>query len=292
MLPKQFEIELPLLLALKELGGSAKPSQVYGQVTKHFPHLTQADLTEQLASGGNKWTNRIQWVRQALVDKGELASPSYGVWAITQKGLDRLSSSAKPQSSSTVAVPTALSATAPATAASTAAPSSLPVFNLEEYAEDYLSSFRQKVLQKLHDLSPAKFEEFAGALLHGYGFQKISVTGKTGDGGIDGHGQLKVGLASLKAAFQCKRWKGQNPVGAKEVQAFRGAIQGQFEQGYFFTTSRFTKSAQDESIKMGAAPIILFDGEQIVEIMIEKGIGVKRRPVEIYEDQLEELFES
>lgn len=107
---------------------------------------------------------------------------------------------------------------------------------------------------------------------------------------IDGHGQLRVGLATIKAAFQCKRW--QQAVGPKEVQAFRGAIQGQFEQGYFFTTSTFTKAAQGESIKMGAAPVVLFEGQQIVEIMIQKGIGVTRRPVEVYEDQIEQLFEK
>jgi restriction system protein len=101
---------------------------------------------------------------------------------------------------------------------------------------------------------------------------------------------LKVGLAVVKAAFQCKRWQAQ--VGSKEVQAFRGAIQGQFEQGYFFTTSTFSKAAQAVSLKIGAAPVILFDGDQIGQIMIEKGIGVKRRPIELYEDQIEELFES
>ena len=144
------------------------------------------------------------------------------------------------------------------------------------------------MLQKLHDLTPKQFEEFAGALLKAYGFQNVTVTGKSGDGGIDGHGELKVGLAVLNAGFQCKRWEG--PVGSKEVQAFRGAVQGQFEQGYFFTTSTFSRAAQDESIRKGAAPIILFDGEQLVQIMIEKGIGVKRVPVEVYEDQVEDLL--
>ena len=162
--------------------------------------------------------------------------------------------------------------------------------NFEETVDDYLTAFKARLLQKLHDLSPEKFEEFAGALLRGYGFQKVKVTGKSGDGGIDGHGELKVGLAVVNAAFQCKRW--QAPVGPKEVQAFRGAIQGQFEQGYFFTTSTFSKAAQAESVKIGAAPVILFDGEQIGHIMVEKGIGVKRRPVELYEDQIEEIFES
>lgn len=153
-----------------------------------------------------------------------------------------------------------------------------------------MTAFKAKVLQKLHDLTPEKFEEFAGVLLKGYGFQKVKVTGKSGDGGIDGHGELKVGLAVVKAAFQCKRW--QNQVGSKEVQAFRGAIQGQFEQGYFFTTSTFSSAAQAESIKVGAAPIILFEGEQIVQIMIEKNIGIKGRPVQVYEDQIEDLFQN
>jgi restriction system protein len=156
--------------------------------------------------------------------------------------------------------------------------------------DDYLTAFKAKLLQKLHDLSPDKFEEFAGVLLKGYGFQKVKVTGKSRDGGIDGHGELKVGLAIVKAAFQCKRWEGVIP--PKEIQAFRGAIQGQFEQGYFFATSTFSKAAQAESIKMGAAPIIIFDGDQIGQMMIEKGVGVRRRPVELYEDQIEDLFES
>ena len=162
--------------------------------------------------------------------------------------------------------------------------------DFEETVEDYLSAFKMKVLQKLLDLDAAQFEEFAGALLRGYGFQKVVVTGKSGDGGVDGHGELKVGMAVIKAAFQCKKWK--DAVGPKEVQAFRGAIQGQFEQGYFFATSTFTKSAQQESIKSGAASVILFGGEQVAQTMIEKGIGVRSRPVEIYEDQIENLFEK
>jgi restriction system protein len=295
MMPTQQEIEIPLLTALEKLGGKARPQEVYGAVTNFFPQLTDSDLAEQLQSGGSKWTNRIQWVRQRLIETGEMESPSYGIWAITAKGLARLrggSAVLKPPP------PQVSTPHVPATAASESLPSQSPLppsaqaspINFEETVDDYLTAFKARVLQKLHDLSPEKFEEFAGVLLKGFGFQKVKVTGKTGDGGIDGHGELKVGLAIVRAAFQCKRWQGT--VGPKEVQAFRGAIQGQFEQGYFFTTSTFSRAAEAESIKMGAAPIILFDGEQIGQIMIEKGIGVKRRPVELYEDQIEELFES
>lgn len=296
MIPKQWEIELPLLQTVAALGGKARAREVYDAVTKQFPQLTDSDRSETLATGSNRWTNRIQWARQALVSKGELASAGHGVWSITDKGRERLSSTKtsasevdgfesraekEPPSGSTVPLDGEAHLAALAYARNP---------NLEDVSDEYVTAFKQKVLNRLLDLSPAQFEQFAASLLKAYGFQKIAVTGKSGDGGIDGHGQLRVGLAAIRAAFQCKRW--QNAVGPKEVQAFRGAIQGQFEQGYFFTTSTFTKAAQQESIKMGAAPVILFEGEQIVDIMIEKGVGIKRRPVEVYEDQLEQLFET
>jgi len=293
MMPTQQEMEIPLLTALEKLGGKARPQEVYATVTKSFPVLTEADLAEQLQSGGSRWTNRIQWVRQRLIERGEMESPNYGIWAITAKGLARLrGGSAVVQSSQSQVstVPPPKASQAPPPQASSPPPPQASPTNFEETVDDYLTAFKAKLLQKLHDLSPAKFEEFAGVLLKGYGFQKVEITGRSGDGGIDGHGELKVGLAVVRAAFQCKRWQGSVP--SKDVQAFRGAIQGQFEQGYFFTTSTFSRAAQAESIKMGAAPIILFDGEQIGQIMIEKGVGVKRRPVELYEDQIEDLFED
>lgn len=284
-MPNQIEIEIPLLEALKKLGGKAKPKQVYAEVTQAFPSLTPSDLAEQVSTGGNKWTNRIQWARQALVARAELSNRSHGVWEITEQGLNRLKGHTKAQRKS-AAVPAAKESAVSAGSNVLLANN----VNLDEVAETYLLAFKNNVLQKLHDLTPKQFEHFASSLLKSYGFQKIIVTGKAGDGGIDGHGQLKVGMAVLKAAFQCKRW--DSSVGSKEVQAFRGAIQGQFEQGYFFTTSTFTDAAQKESIRQGAIPIVLFGGAQIIDIMIDRGIGVRRRPVEIYEDQLDTLFEA
>jgi restriction system protein len=284
MMPKQQEIEIPLLRTIRDFGGQAPAHKVYAAITSFFSQLTEADLSESLPSGGNKWTNRIQWARQALVSRGELASGGHGIWSITGSGIARL------ERESATPAATLVSGERQPPDKPVSSSSSVPAFNLEDVAEDYIESFKEKVLNRLLDLTPAQFEAFAGTLLKGYGFQKVVVSGKSGDGGIDGHGQLRVGMAAIRAAFQCKRWQGS--VGSKDVQAFRGAIQGQFEQGYFFTTSTFTKAAQDESIKMGAAPIILFEGPQIVDIMIEKGIGIRRRPVEVYEDQLDQLFES
>jgi len=92
MIPRDKDIEIPLLEVLLELGGEGKPTQqIYPLVTMKFPQITDEDLAEKLPSGkNNKWTNRIQWIRQQLISKGEMSSPVYGVWAITEKGRQRL----------------------------------------------------------------------------------------------------------------------------------------------------------------------------------------------------------
>lgn len=280
MLPKQSEIEIPLLKTIEEMGGRGKPREIYSRVREFFPNVTAADLEEEVSSGGNKWTNRIQWVRQALVSKGQITSPAHGIWAITEKGRKRLAGKGVPAT-----LPAAEQETSERFGFGTLTPT-----NLEELADEYFSAFKEKVRQKLQDLTPKQFERFAGALLSAYGFTEVKVTGHSGDGGIDGYGKLKVGLARMNVAFQCKRWQG--PVGRPEVDKFRGAIQGEFEQGIFFTTSDFSTQAQEASIKKGAAPIVLLNGDAIVHLMVEKGLGIRRRPVEVYEDLIETLFEE
>lgn len=107
------------------------------------------------------------------------------------------------------------------------------------------------------------------------GFVNLTVTDVGPDGGIDGYGRIKIGLASMNVAFQCKRWQGN--VGRREIQQFRGAIQGTYEQGILFTTSDFTSQATGISFQQGAVPIILMNGTGIVDIMIEKGLGVVKK---------------
>ena len=92
----------------------------------------------------------------------------------------------------------------------------------------------------------------------------------------------------MNVAFQCKKW--QNAIQRPEIDKFRGAIQGEFEQGIFFTTSHFTEGAKAASLKKGAVPVILLDGESIVELMIEKQFGVQRQPLELYFDEIDRLF--
>ena len=154
---------------------------------------------------------------------------------------------------------------------------------------EYVDLFQQKILLQLKSLNPYEFEKFCMNLLEVYGFVDLSVTQKSRDGGIDGFGKLKIGLAYMNVAFQCKRWN-TGTVGRKEIDAFRGAIQGEYEQGIFFTTSAFTKEAMAYSIKQGAVPIILIDGEMIVDFMIEKQFGIEHENLPIYINALDQVL--
>lgn len=140
---------------------------------------------------------------------------------------------------------------------------------------------KERILRDLKKLSPAAFEKFAKRILDVYGFEETRVTRVTSDGGIDGFGKLKVGIAHMRVAFQCKRWVESN-VGRPEIDKFRGAIQGDYEQGIFFTTARFATGAKAISIKGGAVPVVLIDGPAMVELMIEKTFGVERETLPVY----------
>lgn len=254
MLPKQKDIEIPLLKVLVEIGGEGRPKEIYPLVTKKFPEVPSEDFLEQISRGMNKWTNRIQWVRQRLINKGEIHSPRRGIWAITEAGRMRIK---------------------------TPGTTSVEEQNFEELYQDYEAAIKSRLLDNLNNLSPRQFEAFSKKLMEAYGFVDVEITDVGPDGGIDGYGKLRLGLATINAAFQCKRWKGS--VGRTEVDKFRGAIQGEYEQGVFFTTSEFTGQAKEASIRKGAVPVILLNGSSIVDIMIDKELGVRAQPIQIYQ---------
>lgn len=163
------------------------------------------------------------------------------------------------------------------------------VKDLKDIYSKHTEAFKQQVLNQLKQIEPSSFEVFAKSLLEIYGFKKMSVTNYVKDGGIDGFGQLKVGITHLNVAFQCKRWK-NNSVSRVEIDKFRGAIQGEFEQGIIFTTSKFTKEALGATRKPGAVPIILIDGNALIDIMIEKKFGVETENIPVYINALDNVL--
>ncbi len=156
---------------------------------------------------------------------------------------------------------------------------------------DHEQHVRTRILNSLLDLAPDAFERFAERLLRAYGFLDVAVTRKSKDGGIDGHGLIAIGLTTVSVAFQCKRYR-TKPVGRADVDAFRGATSGLHEQGYFFTTSRFTQEALDAQRRPGAVPIILFDGPKIVDIMFEQEFGVAFREFRVPELALDAVLDE
>lgn len=174
--------------------------------------------------------------------------------------------------------------------------SSEEVDSLIEQIQDLAVLQREKVkaeiLSGLRLLTPEDFERFCRIFLARYGFTRMELTRKGRDGGIDVRGLLKVGLAEMRVAVQCKRYGEDNKIGRPSVSAFRGDITGEFEQGIFITTSGFTKEAQDISFKPGCVPVILIDGEQLTEIMIDKGVGVQRQMIDVFDFDSELLLGS
>jgi restriction system protein len=258
--PTQKQVEIPLLKVLAQLGGEARPQDVYPKVAEYFQQLTKEDLEERLPSSPStvKWWNLVQWARQRLVEGGEIDGSTRGVWKITNRGKDAIRTGTP-----VVAVE--------ATKVSLQA-------NLKDLVYQNREAMSQRIITELNSLSASGFEHFCLALLEGLGYENVVVKGRTGDGGIDGYGDYRQGIVRIKSAYQAKRWKGTS-VGRPEVDKFRGAVQGDYDHGLFLTTSTFTKDAQEASFKKGAITILLLDGRAIANHMMSSGIGVRKEPV-------------
>lgn len=143
---------------------------------------------------------------------------------------------------------------------------------------DSKDEWKNTLLDAVMDMTPDGFERLSQRLLREAGFTKVEVRGKTGDGGIDGVGVLRVNLVSFQVYFQRKRWKGS--VGSKEIRDFRGALQGRADKGLFITTGRFTSSASDEATRDGAIAIDLIDGDRLCDLLKENNLGVSTAMIE------------
>jgi restriction system protein len=219
------------------------------------------------APTARKWWNLVQWVRQKLVERGEIDGSTRGVWRITDAGRARLNGRQ--------------------TESSTHGPRPRPIerpadVTLRDLANASVNDVKARLLTELANLTPRAFEHFCIEFLERLGYREVSVTKRSNDGGIDGFGDFRQGAVRIKSAFQAKRWI-DSPVGRPEIDKFRGAIQGEYDHGVFLTTSRFTEDAQRSSVRRGAITIMLLDGAAIADLMVDWGIGVARQPLYIYD---------
>jgi restriction system protein len=145
------------------------------------------------------------------------------------------------------------------------------------------------LLDCLLKMKPTAFERLCQKILKDSGFIKVEVTGRSGDGGIDGIGVLRLNLLSFHVFFQCKRWKGS--VGASTIRDFRGAMVGRADKGLVITTGTFTTDARREATRDGAPTIDLVDGIAVCELLKRLQIGVSIRKVEHVVVQQEAFLE-
>ena len=142
------------------------------------------------------------------------------------------------------------------------------------------ASLSQELLSKIRTNNPTFFERLVLKLLESMGYGKGQVTGRSGDGGIDGYiYQDKLGLD--KILIQAKRFGEDTPVSASMIRDFIGTLTtNEANKGVFITTSKFPRDAENTSSR-SPKPIKLIDGTRLVKLMIDHNIGVSS--TKIYE---------
>ena len=258
----------PLLAVLQGLGGSAKSGEAKAAVADHL-RLPDHVLEERLKSGSSRFENQVAWARYYLARSGYIDSSRRGVWVLTTKGrsVDALS---KEQIKNLIRSVIAKWGSTKDVAELT-----------EEEAEDRspdeaLGDYRAQLLDLLLDLPPAGFERLCKRLLREAGFEQVTVTGSSGDGGIDGIGILELNaFVSFKVLFQCKRYRGS--VWPSAVRDFRGAMIGRADKGIIMTTGSFTTASKREAVRDGVPAIELVDGEKLVELFETLELGLEPR---------------
>jgi restriction system protein len=264
----------PLLEAIKRLGGSATTSELDEEVMKSL-QLTEEEIAETHKARWTELEFQLPWARTNLKAYGLLDNSERGVWVLTLKGKDtdavdprevtRFVQSLRKNKKSRSIVEDS-------EGVEEAAEAILEQTALEE-------TWREELLSILTELPPDAFERLCQRLLRESGFTEVKVTGRTGDGGIDGVGIVRLGgLLSFRVIFQCKRYRGS--VGAGTMRDFRGAMIGRADRGLVLTTGSFSRDAKIEATRDGAPPIDLVDGEQLIDKLKELQLGVKVRTIE------------
>jgi restriction system protein len=257
----------PLLEAMHELGGSGSVSEIEDKVAKIL-NLSEKEINEVHRRNITKLSYRLAWARNYLKQYGLLENSSRGIWALTAKGL-KTHKVDEEKVRKTVKRLT-----------------SKGLKSLEKEVpqgreqEPPLKLWQEVLLERLSKISASGFEKLCQRILRESGFIQVEVTGRSGDGGIDGKGIVRLGgFLGFRINFQCKKYAGS--VSPKEIRDFRGAMVGRADKGLFLTTGTFTKAAKIEASRDGAPQIDLVDGEQLAEKMKELGLGVTVRTEEV-----------
>jgi restriction system protein len=274
-IPKFEEIFLPFLRSLSNQKVHTL-KDIREKLAKRF-RLTPEEREEQVSSGARRFDNRVAWTKAHLIKASLVDSPERGKLRITNRGVELLAE--KPRKLNMKLFKQRYADYAELRGQTSEEDNQLeeesttPDEALEAGYKQLRTALQQDLLDKIKECSPYFFEKLVVNLLvaMGYGGAHEEKLGLSRDGGIDG--MIKEDKLGLDVIYiQAKRWN--NPVGRPELQAFAGSILGRSAQkGVFITTSRFTKDAA-EYVKHINQKIILVDGEQLTDYMIDFNVGV------------------
>jgi restriction system protein len=270
--PSFDELMWPTLQALKAMAGSATNEELLAKVNELEGYSPEVQAVQHSDNRRTKLNYNLAWAKTYLKKVGAIENSSRGVWSLTKTGeqltiKDVLSISARVRKQfdddkRQLASPA----------------DSLAGFVEADELEATEPHWKDQLLAVLRGIAPYAFERLAQRLLREAGFLKVEVTGRSGDGGIDGIGVLRVNLLSFQVLFQCKRYQGS--VGASAIRDFRGAMVGRSDKGLVMTTGTFTPEAKREATRDGAPAVDLIDGDQLCDLLKQLKLGVRTEMVE------------
>lgn len=250
----------PLLMAMKNLGNSARNDEIEEEVAKILD-LSEDDINDIHKGNTTKLAYRLAWARNYLKRYGLMASSARGVWYLKPEGIkidkvdiDDVKRKVKQNFETST--------------------KNADDNTYDEQPENlHCETWEDKLITILKKMNPYAFERLSQRILKESGFENVEVTKKSGDGGIDGKGTLKIGgLVSFNVYFQSKRYEGTVP--SSVIRDFRGAIMGRADKGIIITTGIFSKEAKLEARRDGAIMIDLIDGIALTHILKEYNLGV------------------
>ncbi len=274
--PNGRELMNPTLAALRALGGSASIREITNRV------IEDMDLSSDIAqtphnqkSAQTRLEYNLAWARTNLKIYGLIDNSLRGVWSLTVKAR-KIESVHPGEVAKFIRNARQLKRNAKYPAKDKT--------DVDDDSPDETIRWREDLLETVLNMPPDGFERLCQRLLRESGFIEVKVTGQSGDGGIDGHGRIRLaGLVSFPVVFQCKRYR--KSVRSKEVRDFRGAMQGRADKGIIITTGNFTNDAQREATRDGVPLIDLIDGELLIDKLKELkiGVSVSEKIVEVVE---------
>jgi restriction system protein len=266
----------PIVETLRELGNSGTAGEVTDRVIARLG-IPDSQQEETTPNGHPRVRNRIGWARFYLAKAGYLDASQRGVWTLTEAGRQ-----AHLDPDATFELFKSVHKKFPRKPRESGGAADAVDEEENEAPETDAADYRVTLLAILRALPAPGFERICQRLLRESGFQQVVVTGRSGDGGIDGHGILEINpLVTFKVLFQCKRYGGNTVVTPSQVRDFRGAMQGRADKGLILTTGTFTSDARKEATRDGVPPIELVDGDKLVAMFERAGLGL--RPMQTFE---------